>query len=148
MVILGVRLQAMAALAGSLSHGDVEPIALFPVTQSNGEIVFQQLEETVEKTGVPREIVSDKGSEQRASVEKFCEAHFRACSIHDIKHKTALVLKHELQEDENWLSFTKLAEQTRVEIQQTSLSFLAPPNQRSKSRYMNVDILVQWGCKT
>ncbi len=65
----------------------------------------------------------------------------------NIKHKTVLVLKHELQEDENWLSFTKLAEQTRVQIQQTSLSFLAPPNQRSKSRYMNVDVLVRWGCK-
>jgi hypothetical protein len=146
-VILGVRLQAIAALGGSLSHDDVEPIALFPVKQSNGEIVFQQLEETVDKTGVPRAIVSDKGSELRAGVEKFCETHPSTWSIHDIKHKTALVLKHELQEDENWLSFMKLAEQTRVQIQQTSLFFLAPPNQRSKSRYMNVDILVRWGCK-
>jgi hypothetical protein len=37
-----------------LSHDDVEPIALFPVTRSNGEVVFQQLEETIEKTGLPK----------------------------------------------------------------------------------------------
>ena len=36
---------------------------------------------------------------------------------------------------------------TKLELQQTPLAFLSPPNQRSKSRYMNVDVLVQWGQK-
>ncbi len=60
-VILGIRLSSLPPHGRCLSHEDVEPIALFPVKQSNGEIVWQQLEETVEKTGVPREIIGDQG---------------------------------------------------------------------------------------
>jgi len=55
------------------------------------------------------------------------------------------VLKHELQKDEAWQEFSQLAAQTRRKVQQTSLAALAPPNQRTKARYMNVDILIQWG---
>ena len=34
---------------------------------------------------------------------------------------------------------------TRSQIQQTALWFLIPPNQRSKARYHNIDLLVNWG---
>ncbi len=67
---------------------------------------------------------------------------------HDIKHKTANVLKHELKNDQKWLEFAELATKTKLKVQQTSLAFLSPPNQRTKSRYMNVDILIRWGRKT
>ncbi|WP_320041031.1 hypothetical protein [uncultured Desulfobacter sp.] len=30
-------------------------------------------------------------------------------------------------------------------VQQTPLAAIAPPNQRSKARYMNVDTLIKWG---
>ena len=36
---------------------------------------------------------------------------------------------------------------TRSQIRQTALWFLIPPAQRSKARYHNVDILVNWGLK-
>ncbi len=49
---------------------------------------------------------------------------------------------------EKWLKFIELATKTKVSVQQTILAFLAPPNQRSKSRYMNVDILIKWGLQT
>jgi hypothetical protein len=145
LVILGIRLCNLPALGDYLSQEDVEPIALFPVKQSNGEVVFQQLEDTIPKTGVPREIIGDHGSDLKSGVEKFCQKHQETCYVYDIKHKTAAVLKHELQKDEAWLEFSQLAAQTRRTVQQTSLAALAPPNQRTKARYMNVDILIQWG---
>jgi hypothetical protein len=80
-------------------------------------------------------------------IKDFCLQHQETCYIYDIKHKTAAVLKHELENDEKWLKFIELATKTKVSVQQTTLAFLAPPNQRSKSRYMNVDILIQWGLK-
>jgi hypothetical protein len=113
----------------------------------NGEIVFQQLEEAIEKTGVPKEIIGDQGSDLAKGIKKFCQAHPETCYIYDIKHKTAAVLKHELEHDEKWLEFTKLAAKTKLEVQQTPLVSLSPPNQRTKSRYMNVDILINWGLK-
>jgi hypothetical protein len=144
LVILGLRLCDWSS-DHCLSHEDVEPIALYPVKPSNGTIVYQQLEETIRKTGVPREIVGDQGSDLRAGIEQFCQVHQETCYVYDVKHKTAAILKHELQNDEVWLAFTKLAVQTKQQVQQTALAALAPPNQRTKARYMNVDRLIRWG---
>jgi hypothetical protein len=75
LVILGVRLSALPAMGECLSHKDVEPIALWPVKKSNGEVVYQQLEAGIEKTGIPREIVSDHGTDLKLGIDQFCQAH-------------------------------------------------------------------------
>jgi hypothetical protein len=145
LVILGVRLSSLPADDYCLRHEQVEPLALFPVTQSNGEVVFHQLEQTIARTGIPREIVSDQGSDLHAGITQFCHVHPETAPVYDIKHKTALILKHELQEDGAWETFCQLAAHTRSQVQQTSLAPLAPPNQRTKSRDMNTDRLIVWG---
>jgi hypothetical protein len=148
LVILGVRLSALPAMGECLSHADVEPIALWPVKKSNGDVVHQQLEASIEKTGIPREIVSDHGTDLKSGIDKFCQAHHETSAIYDIKHKTAALLKHELDDDPIWNEFARLAGQTKRKTQQTSLAPLSPPNQRSKARYMNVDVLIHWGQDT
>jgi len=145
LLILGVRLSELSRTDLVLSHEDVEPIALYPVTSSNGEVVFRQLEETIDKTGLPRQIIADQGCDLKAGIERFCHVHPQTCSVYDIKHKSATLLKHTLQHDEHWQAFTKKAAQSKSQIQQTALAFLAPPNQRTKARYMNLEILVRWG---
>lgn len=145
LVILGLRLSALPAVGHCVSHPDVEPIALIPVEQSNGEVVYQQLEAQVTKTGLPREIISDHGTDLKAGLEKFCAVHGETAVIYDIKHKTAAVLKRELGGDATWLAFAHQANQTKRQVQQTALAPLAPPAQRTKARYMNVDVLMKWG---
>jgi len=147
-VIVGVRLSALARPECCLSHEDVEPIALCPVLQSNGAVVYQQLEDSSIKTGIPREILGDHGADLQAGVERFCQQHRETCYIYDIKHKTAVVLRHELHEDPRWQEFTRLAAHTKQRVQQTALAFLAPPNQRTKARYMNLESLLRWGNAT
>jgi len=145
LLILGVRLRDLAGPDLLLSHEDVEPIALFPVTSSNGEVVFQQLEDTIEKTGLPRAILGDHGSDLSAGIERLSHKHPHTCSIYDIKPKSAALLKAILERDEHWQGFTQQAAQSKSQIQQTALAFLAPPNQRAKARYMTLEILVRWG---
>jgi hypothetical protein len=145
LLILGVRLSEVSRTDLVLGHEDVEPIALFPVRSSNGEVVFQQLEQTIDQTGLPREILADQGSDLKSGIERFCHQHPQTCSIYDIKHKSAALLKHILQHDAHWQAFTQQAAQSKSQIQQTALAFLAPPNQRTKARYMNLEILVRWG---
>ena len=145
LLVLGIRLSALPAAGECLQHADVEPLALLPVCQSNGEIVAQQLESLVVRTGVPREIICDHGSDLKAGVETFCAAHLETSAIYDIKHKTAAVLKRELVQEPSWLAFIGQAGHTRRQVQQTALAALAPPSLRSKARYMNVDSLVDWG---
>jgi hypothetical protein len=72
----------------------------------------------------------------------------RLLYTYDIKHKTANILKRELKDDERWKEFTKLAAKTSSRVRQTKLAAFAPPNQRSKARYMNVDKLLKWGHDT
>lgn len=145
LVILGIRLDNLPPAGCCVGHQDVEPIELLPVEQSNGDVVYQQLEAVAEKTGVPREIVSDRGSDLHAGIVKFCRHHPQTSAIYDIKHKTAAILKRELEQDADWIAFTRAAAQTKRQVQQTALAALAPPNQKSKARYMNVDALVAWG---
>ncbi|MGB6975910.1 MAG: hypothetical protein WBE18_00400 [Gammaproteobacteria bacterium] len=145
-VILGIRLCDLP-IDRALKYEDVEPIELIPVTQSNGEIVYAQLKAAKEKTGVPREIIADKGSDIKLGIERFCDEHKETCYVYDMKHALALLLKKELESDASWEDFIKLCQDTKQRVQQTELASLSPPNQRSKARYMNVDILINWGNK-
>ena len=146
LIILGIRACDLPRNR-PLIYSDVEPIEMIPVKESNGEIVYKQLEATIKKTGIPREIISDAGPDLKAGVNIFLSQHPETCGIYDIKHKTAIILKHALADDEIWLSFTKCCTSTKKQVQQTELAFLAPPQQRSKARYMNIDTLIQWGVK-
>ena len=144
--ILGIRSSQLPTRP--LNYADLEPIELLPVTQSNGSIVYQQLESVIKKTGVPREIISDHGSDLNLGVALFVHKHPNTCLIYDIKHKTASLLKSMFEKDQEWIKFTEQCTLTKQQCQQTELAFLAPPNQRSKARYMNIDVLILWGIKT
>jgi len=145
LVILGVRLCDLPPAGRCLSHAEVEPLALLPVTRSEGEVVYQQLEQATAHTGVPREIISDHGTDVKAGIEKFCDHHPHTSAVYDIKHKTAAVLKRALEQDPAWLAFTQQASRTQSQLRQTQLAALAPPSQKTKARYMNVEELVRWG---
>jgi hypothetical protein len=147
LLIVGIRLSVVPAVGEYLTHADVEPIALYPVTQSNGEIVYQQLEEARKQTGVPREILSDQGSDLHKGIRQFCQAHPETSSIYAVTHKVAAVLKRELGADPRWQEFSGLAGQTSQRVQQTALAALAPPRQRRQARYMTVAELVAWGVR-
>ena len=145
LVILGIRQSSLPLGELYLEHEKVEPIAMLPVTKSNGEVVYRQLEQTVAETGVPRQIISDHGTDVKSDIERFCREHNQTCFIYDIKHKVASILKRELKDDQDWCMFVKQASKTSKRVQQTHLAHLAPPNQRSKARYLNLNKLVKWG---
>jgi len=145
LVILGVRLCDLPPAGRCLSHAEVEPLELVPVRQSNGQVVYQQLTNAVAKTGVPRDIISDHGTDLNAGISLFCAQHPETSPIYDIKHKTAAVLKHELEHDADWLRFSAAVNQTTRRVQQTALAALAPPHPKTKARYLNLAELVRWG---
>lgn len=72
---------------------------LRPMEQSSGERVPEQLEATVEKTGVPRAVVSDEASDLKRAMRLFQQDHADVRHQHDMKHKNALLLKKELAHD-------------------------------------------------
>jgi hypothetical protein len=144
LLILGIRAEDLPK-DRSLVYEDVEPIEMFPVVQSNGQIVYEQLKAVVEKTGVPRAIVGDYGSDIKSGIEQFCIEHPETAYIYDVKHKMAALLKKVLSGNERWEMFISLASKTKQQLQQTALGALVPPAQRSKARYMNTEYLLGWG---
>lgn len=147
LVIVGIRLSAVPAVGEYLTHAEVEPSAIYPVTQSNGEIVYPQFEERRKRTGGPREILSDQGSDLHKGIKQFCHAHPETSFSYDLKHQVAAVLTRELGADTPWQEFSRLAGQTSQRVQQTALAALAPPRQRRKARSMKVAELVAWGVR-
>lgn len=143
--ILGIRLEHLPPVGQALSLEDVEPLALFPVKQSNGDIVFQQLEATIEKTGVPRSILSDAGSDLNKGIGLFCDTYPQTDSFYEFTHKSACILKRVLGKDEVWKNFCEQVTATRRALQQSSIAHLIPPNLKSKARTMNLNERVKWG---
>jgi hypothetical protein len=141
--IVGVRLSALTGTM-KLTHRDVEPLALVPMRQSNGAAVAKQLRTVARKTGVPRLIVADDGGDLRAGIARFRAEHQETAAIYDIKHKVACELRRILTRRGAWERFCKQANRFKRKVQQTALAPLAPPAQRSKARYMNVDVLLSW----
>ncbi len=145
LLIVGCRLAVWQAQQRPLTHQDLQMLALEPVEESNGAIVDQQLETLAEEIGFPREIVSDHGSDLKRGIADFCQRHPEIANVYDIKHKTALVVKHELEADLQWLDFVGEIGRVRVRLQQTPLAHLSPPSFTSKARYMNLEEMVAWG---
>jgi hypothetical protein len=108
----------------------------------------RQLEAAVAKTGVPRAIVSDNGSDLHCGIGRFREVHPTTAWLYDIKHKTACLLKHALDGDASWRAFVEQVHRFKQQVSLTPLACLAPPQQRSKARHMNADVLVDWASRS
>jgi hypothetical protein len=148
LVIVGLRQSAWEeAESHVLSHEDVELIDLQPVTQSNGKVVYQQLKAAAAKTGAPRAIVSDKGSDLHCGIDLFRHRHRGTVWMYDIKHKTACLLKQALLSDRSWAQFTERVHRFKQQVSLSAWAGLAPPQQRSKARYMNVEVLTGWATR-
>jgi hypothetical protein len=147
LIIVGLRQSAWDAKDRCLSHEDVQLIDLQPVTTSTGEVVYQQLEAATAKTGVPRAIISDDGRDLHKGINQFLTAHAATVWLYDIKHKTACLLKHELESDSSWQAFVEAVNRFKQRVSVTALACLLPPQQRGKARYLNIDVLVDWAEK-
>ena len=78
----------------SLTLGDLRLIALVPMTHSTHEHVAAELEKATARTGVPRLIVSDHGTDVKKGVEDFQKRHPITAHVHDIAHYGANVLEN------------------------------------------------------
>jgi hypothetical protein len=151
LVIVGVRLSAWRRKEGPLEHKDLTLLNLTPMEQSTGEAVAAQLRETRERTGItPAAVLSDEGAELKKATVLFRQESPQLRGVphvYDIKHKVATILKKELLDDKTWQSFVTRTNRTKLRVTLTPLAFLVPPGLRNKARYMNLDTLVEWGCR-
>jgi hypothetical protein len=146
-VIVGVQMATLMAKKDlTISLEDLEPIALLPMEKSNGTEVVRKLEEAVLKVGFfPDALVIDHGSDLYAGARRFSESHPATQLKYDVCHKVACELKKRLNKNPVWEKMTSSAVQTKKALSLSKFAKFAPPQQRSKARYMNLDSLVKWG---
>lgn len=151
LVILGITQERFTEIIEqehrALQHQDVEVLALEVLEKSTGKIIEENLKNLAERVGTPRQILSDRGSDLKKGIDLYLETNPGVISTYDVTHKIASLLKKELSTDERYQDFLHECSLTRHRLQQTELYFLVPPKQRSKARYHNVDILVDWAQK-
>jgi len=146
LLVLGIRAKDLPK-DRALKYEDTEIIDLQPVKTSTGEIVYEQLKDTFKRTGVPRAIVSDKGSDINAGVKKIQNENPNMVHIYDLKHKIALIIKNILEANDEWSKFKIFANFVTKKLQNTVIAGYKPPKQKEKARYMNIENLVYWGDK-
>jgi hypothetical protein len=110
-------------------------------------VIAEKLNKLTKCVGNPIQIVSDRGSDIKKGIDLYIEENPGIIATYDVTHKMANLLKKELLTDEIFQDFLRQCSLTRRKVQQTKLYFLIPPKQRSKARYHNVDILIEWAMK-
>jgi hypothetical protein len=151
LLVLGVSrqhfLETVVNKQGGLSHKDVEVLGLEIMDSTKGEMIEEKLDEISKRVGIPVQIVADNGSDLARGINLYQEKHPDSIYTHDVTHAMALLLKNQLGSDDRYQSFIKECNICRQKLQQTELSFLSPPAQRSQCRYFNVERLTDWASK-
>ena len=144
--VLGCRLSDVP-FGRALCLADLKWIALVPMEKSNRETVAAILEEAQTRTGVPRQIVSDGGSDVRGGSERFIEDHPETTWALDVVHAAANALETVWERDPRWHEFLRRLSETNQKIRQTKAAFLLAPLQRQKVRFMKVGITIRFATR-
>ena len=143
--VVGIRLSRLPYPARCLQLEDLNLIALEPMSHSNAATVEKALEEAALRTGVPRLIVSDEGTDVRGGIERYRDAHHdQTVATCDLAHKGANLLRKLLEADELWSGYAARLGTTKAKLQQTSLACFASPTLRPKARFMNLAAPLRW----
>jgi hypothetical protein len=141
LVIYGVRTSHID-FNRALTFNDLTPFFIKSSNKWTAEIIKKEIEALIEKWGDVKYIVADGGNAICKSIELLSKAH-----VYDITHKIAWLLKKMYSEDETFIKYTKEMAQMRFKCVCSDISHIVPPKQRVDSRFMNLDILSDWGIK-
>lgn len=137
LVVVGCLLSDVPFGERALQHADLRLVHLALMEHSTAETMSLELEKAALRTGIPREIASDEGSDLIGGVAEF-RLKAEIAHVHDMAHQAANVLKQRWNGEARWNEFVGMLSQTSNKIRQTQEAYLLPPAKRAKARFMNV----------
>jgi hypothetical protein len=140
-VILGVRLGQLPD-DFRLEKSQMTVVHIEVMNDANRFNVKTALDTAAKRTGIPCQIVSDGGSDIKCGISLFQDDNPHVIWSYDIHHKVAAEFKALAEADNSWGELSASLAQFKLQVQQTDLAALAPPAQRGKARYMNIDVLL------
>jgi len=140
-VVLGIR-KSEIDFTRPLRFQDLEPLMLVAKEKWTGEIVKDCLLEVKVKAGNIIYAVGDYGSDIKKGLESMEIKH-----VHDIGHRIALILQSIYKKDEAFQEFMRELAQMRKTLAQTKYAYIIPPKRRTKSRFQNIGMHINWAVK-
>lgn len=151
LVTVGVNLNELYKREdNTLTFNDLEIIGIHPTKKATGEFAEKSFRTDIKRLGGFKNlkaIIIDQGSDLTKGAKLLQQGEKKLKVLHDISHKLALVLERDLKDDPLWEDYTKHLTKTKQLVQQTELAGLQPPKQRSKARFMNVSLYIDWFLK-
>ncbi len=142
LVILGIR-QSQIDFTRPLRLQDMEPITVKSKEHWTTKDVASELRIVQQKLGTVKYAVTDGGSALRCGLNEVSIKQ-----VYDITHAIAIYLQRIYEGDECFKNYTHLAGQMRYKLCCSKVAHLIPPNQRTKSRFLNIDTISKWGLNT
>lgn len=121
-----------------ISFKDVEVIHMKILENSSSEFTLTELEQVVEKCGLPSFVLSDEGSDLAKGIRIFIERNPGIKHLNDISHKISNILKAELEKNIKWKEFCQVITKMKQKMNHTIIAYICPPKLRQKMRFLNV----------
>ena len=141
LVVLGIR-KSQIDFTRPLKIQDMEPIIVKSKKNWTGEDIAKELETSKELVGGVIYATTDGGSTIKKGLRLSKIKH-----IYDATHAIAIMLEKLYKKDPEFKCFVNIMGQMRLKLCCSKFAHIIPPNQRSKSRFLNIDILSNWGMK-
>lgn len=129
---------------GALGLAQVHCLGVSVAASWTGEAIAAVLKRLIAVMGRPAAYLKDRGSELSKAVDLLAQENLASACIDDISHAAASMLKRAYQNHPDFEAFLSACGRVSGHFKQTILACLAPPNVRTKARFMNVHRLFTW----
>jgi hypothetical protein len=143
--ILGIRAKDLPEPGQTLSHKNMQVLAVVVGTNWKREDVRREYDRLAQRVGAPRFLLTDGAVELRESADVLEKPGRKPILLRDLKHVAANVFENLIGKREPFAKFLSEIGRTRSAIQQTELSHFTPPTQKPKARFMNLGPTLRWG---
>ncbi len=141
LVVLGIR-RSKIEFNRPLKIQDLEPLLVKSKERWTGEMIAGQLRIVEKQIGNILYAVTDSCCTLRKGLREAGINH-----TYDLTHSIAKALERIYKKDNDFKEYTHKMGQMRLNLCNSRYAHLIPPNQRSKSRFLNIDIISRWGMK-
>jgi hypothetical protein len=138
-VVLGIR-ESAVDFTRPLRFQDLVPLRIESRKKWTGQSIAEYLTKLKSEIGNIKYAVGDHGNDIKKGLKLSEITH-----IHDITHAIALILENVYRKDPQYQGLSKQMSEMRNKFLQTDIAHIIPPNQRTKSRYLNIKTISDWG---
>jgi hypothetical protein len=144
LLIIGIALHDLPPPGETLCLERMKVLAIVPGQSWKKKDVEREYKKLAERIGSPVYLLCDGAVELRDPAKKLEKDGQKTIVLGDLKHHAANLLEKEIGRSERFKSFASQVGLTRNRVQQTELSHFAPPPIKQKSRFMNLESLLNW----